>query len=361
MWFQYYERLKRYVRKGIKMNKKPGSRLMMWVMIIVSVLSLALTVWALYAGSHNYFVLDPKGPIAAGQRDLIVISTILTAIVIVPVTILTFVIVWRYRDKPGRKAKYDPDFNHSTKLETIWWGIPIIVIAVLGIVTVRYTYALEPSVAIQSQKEPITIQVASMDWKWLFMYPDEGIASVNSITIPEDTPVRFELTSDAPMNSFWVPELGGQIYTMSGMAMTLYLQADHQGTFFGSGANFSGEHFSQMRFDVNAVSDEQYQTWVNKVKTESKPMSMETYQSLTVPGTADKQTFSAFPEGLFQQLVTKYLPGGLAGAKDRATHTTPSTQINEKQSEEGQSDMGTGDHDGMEMNDQESTDTNTSN
>ncbi|MEW4372546.1 cytochrome aa3 quinol oxidase subunit II [Paenibacillus kandeliae] len=333
------------------MNKKPGSRLMLWVLLVVTVLSLALTVWALATGSSNYAVLNPKGPIAEGQRDIIIISTILTAIVIVPTTILTFIIVWRYRDKPGRKAKYDPDFSHSTLLESIWWGIPIVVIAIIGIVTVRYTYALEPSVAIQSQKQPVTIQAVSMDWKWAFFYPDEGIASVNTLTIPEDTPIRFELTSDAPMNSFWIPQLGGQIYTMSGMAMTLYLQADHTGTYFGSGANFSGEHFGDMRFDVNAVSDADYQAWVNKVKTESQPMTMDTYQSLSTPGTSDKQYFSAFPDNLFQQLVGKYLPGGIADT-NRASHTTPQTQTGEGESKEGQSDMGTDsqsnqEHDGL--------------
>ncbi len=302
---------------------------MFWVVLVVTVLSLALTVWALFAGSSNYAVLNPKGPIAAGQRDVIIISTILTAIVIVPTTILTFVIVWRYRDKPGRKAKYDPDFNHSNVLESIWWGIPIVVIAVLGIVTVRYTYALEPSVAIKSDKQPVVIQAVSMDWKWAFFYPEEGIASVNTLTIPADRPIRFELTSDAPMNSFWIPQLGGQIYTMSGMAMNLYLQADHTGTYYGSGANFSGEHFGDMNFDVNAVTESDFEGWVNKVKTESQPMTMDTYQSLAVPGTADKQYFSAFPENLFQQLVTQYLPGGLS-EKRQPVHTTPETQMDGK-------------------------------
>lgn len=340
------------------MSKKPGSRLMKWVVLIVTVLSLALTVWALFAGTGNYFVLNPKGPIAEGQRDLIVISTILTAIVIVPTTIIAFIIVWRYRDKPGRKAKYDPDFSHNNLLETIWWGIPIVVIFILAVVTVRYTYALEPSVALKSEKEPVTIQVVSLDWKWVFFNPEENIATVNSVTIPEDTPIRFELTSDAPMNSFWVPQLAGQIYTMSGMAMTLYMQADHPGTYFGSGANFSGEHFADMRFDVNAVSDADYRAWVDKIKSESKPMTMETYQSLAIPGTADKQTFSSFPDNLFQQLVTKYLPGGLADNSNRATHTTPQTEINEKESEQGQSDMGTdtksnNEHDGLGTDTQE--------
>lgn len=302
---------------------------MFWVVLVVTVLSLALTVWALFAGSSNYAVLNPKGPIAEGQRDVIIISTILTAIVIVPTTILTFVIVWRYRDKPGRKAKYDPDFNHSNVLESIWWGIPIVVIAVLGIVTVRYTYALEPSVAIKSDKQPVVIQAVSMDWKWAFFYPEEGIAAVNTLTIPEDRPIRFELTSDAPMNSFWIPQLGGQIYTMSGMAMNLYLQADHTGKYYGSGANFSGEHFGAMNFDVNAVTQSDYEAWVNKVKTESQPMTMDTYQSLAIPGTADKQYFSAFPENLFQQLVTQYLPGGLSESR-QPVHTTPETQMDGK-------------------------------
>jgi len=258
----------------------------------------------------QYVVLDPKGPIGASQRDLIVISTILCAVVIVPVLILSAVIVWRYRDKPDNKSAYEPNWSHSTKAEAIWWTIPIIIIGLLAIVTIRYTYDLEPSKPLASEKAPVTIQVSSLDWKWLFMYPEQGIATVNTLNIPADRPVKFELTADSPMNSFWIPQLGGQIYTMSGMAMTLYLQADHEGQYWGSGANFTGEHFAQMRFDVNATSEEDFDKWVREVKQQSQPLTQEMYKTLAEPGTSNVAYYSAFPEGLFQDIVTKYVVNG---------------------------------------------------
>jgi cytochrome o ubiquinol oxidase subunit 2 len=200
--------------------------------------------------SEQYIVLDPKGPVGAAQKDLMYISTLLCLIIIVPVLLLTAFIVWRYRDKRGSKVSYKPNWAHNTKLETIWWAIPIVIIATLAAITAQSTHELEPSKPLASDKEPITIQVTSLDWKWLFKYPKEGIATVNYLQIPEGVPVRFQLTSDSNMNSFWIPQLGGQIYTMSGMAMTLYLQADEKGTYFGSGANFTGRDFAHFRSTI---------------------------------------------------------------------------------------------------------------
>ncbi|MCS7464870.1 ubiquinol oxidase subunit II [Paenibacillus doosanensis] len=276
--------------------------------IAVPLLFLAMIV--LLSGCESMMVMNPKGPIAAGQKDLIIIATILCAIVLVPVLILTAYIVWRYRDKPDNKAAYKPNWSHSTKMEIVWWGIPIVIIIALAAFTARDTYALEPSKPIASDKKPITIQATSLDWKWLFTYPEQGIATVNYIEIPEDTPIKFELTSDAPMNSFWIPQLGGQMYTMSGMAMTLFLQADEQGDYFGTGANFSGKHFADMKFQVHATSNEEFNNWINEVKKKSNPLTEEGYNQLALPGTSDRQLFSSFPEGLFNRIVTKYVTGG---------------------------------------------------
>ncbi|MFC7749177.1 ubiquinol oxidase subunit II [Paenibacillus thermoaerophilus] len=268
---------------------------------------------ALLSGcTDKVIVLDPKGPIGEAQKDLIYLSTILCLIVIVPVLLLTAWVVWRYRDKPGRKAAYKPEWEHNTKLEIIWWTIPILIIIALGTVTVKYTYALEPSKPIESEKEPVTIQVTSLDWKWLFKYPDEGIATVNYVNIPEDVPIRFQLTSETAMNSFWIPQLGGQIYTMSGMAMTLYLQADEPGTYYGSGANFTGEHFAKMTFDVNAMPQEEYDEWVKQAKASGNPLTEEGYEQLKIPGTTGTHTFSSFPKGLFEKVVNQYAVGGSA-------------------------------------------------
>ncbi|MCR2807754.1 ubiquinol oxidase subunit II [Paenibacillus soyae] len=277
-------------------------------------LFLAMVLLISGCSSEQYIVLDPKGPIGESQKDLIIISTLLCAVIIVPVLILTAIIVWRYRDRPGRKAAYAPEWEHSTKLEVTWWAIPIVIIVTLAIITGIYTYKLEPSKPLASEKEPITIQVTSMDWKWLFKYPGENIATVNYVKFPEDTPIRFQLTSDTAMNSFWIPQLGGQLYSMSGMAMTLYLQADEQGSYYGSGANFNGMDFAQMTFDADAVSQEEYDAWVQEVKSSSPALTMEGYEALAKPGRSDVQLFSSFPEGLFEHIVTQYVEEGSSGA-----------------------------------------------
>ncbi|MEI7025549.1 ubiquinol oxidase subunit II [Paenibacillus sp. y28] len=256
--------------------------------------------------SSDLMVMDPKGPIGQSQKDLIIISSVLCGIILVPVLALTAYIVWRYRDVPNNSASYQPNWSHSTKMEVVWWGIPIVIIIILAAITAKYTFALEPSKPIESTKKAITIQATSLDWKWLFTYPEQGIATVNTLQIPEDVPIRFELTSDAPMNSFWIPQLGGQMYTMSGMAMTLYLQADEQGVYYGSGANFSGEHFAQMKFDVKVTSQSEFDNWAAGIKKSASALTIDKYNALAKPGTSDIQYFSSFPEGLFQKIVTKY-------------------------------------------------------
>jgi cytochrome o ubiquinol oxidase subunit 2 len=256
--------------------------------------------------TKHMIVLDPKGPIAEQQRDLMMISTLLCSIVIIPVLILTAVIVWRYRDREGRKAAYTPRWEHSTKLEAIWWGIPIVIILVLAVITVKSTYALEPSKPLESDQKPLTVQVTSLNWKWLFQYPEQGIATVNELKIPQGVPIRFEITADSPMNSFWIPQLGGQMYAMSGMAMTLYLQADEEGRYWGSGANFTGTHFADMYFDVESVTQDAFDRWAAGIKEKSSALTLDGYKQLAEPSTSQVQTFSSFPEGLFEMTVTKY-------------------------------------------------------
>lgn len=256
--------------------------------------------------TDNVIVLDPKGPIAEQQKDLMIISTLLCSIVIVPVLVLTAIIIWRYRDRKGRNAAYSPDWSHSTKLEVVWWGIPIAIILTLAVITVQSTYALEPSKPLESKVKPMTVQVTSLNWKWLFQYPEQGIATVNELKIPTDVPVRFEITADSPMNSFWIPQLGGQMYAMSGMAMTLYLQADEHGKYWGSGANFTGTDFAKMYFDVESTTQEKFDEWVSEIKSKSPALTLEGYKQLVKPSASEVMMFSSFPEGLFEMTVTKY-------------------------------------------------------
>nr|WP_181907457.1 ubiquinol oxidase subunit II [Cohnella lupini] len=273
---------------------------------LMAVLSLAAMTILMTGCGEKLIVLNPKGAIGKHQLDLILISTALCLVVIVPVLILTFYIVWKYRQRPESKAKYDPHWEHSTKLELIWWGIPIVIIVILAAVTARYTYMLEPSKPLEHEAKPIVIQVTSLDWKWLFQYPDQDIATINYIQFPEDVPIEFRLTSDAPMNSFWIPQLGGQIYTMSGMAMKLHLIADEPGSYMGMGANFSGKDFGKMQFTAKATSQEEFDAWVKEVKGSSPALTNEGYEQLAKPGVSDVETFSSIPAGLFERIVTKY-------------------------------------------------------
>jgi cytochrome o ubiquinol oxidase subunit 2 len=321
-----------------------------FIRMLTPVLLLLMAV-TLSGCGEQFIVLDPKGPIGESQKDLIYLSTILCAVIIVPVLILTAIIVWRYRDKKGSTAKYRPNWEHSTKLEVIWWSIPIVIIIALAAVTVKYTHDLEPSKPIASEKEAITIQVTSLDWKWLFKYPDENIATINYVKIPEDVPVRFQLTSDTAMNSFWVPQLGGQIYSMSGMAMTLFLQADEQGSYFGTGANFTGKDFAQMTFQVDATTEEDYNAWVQEVKNTAPALTMEGFEKLTEPSTSETQLFSSFPEGLFDKIVTQYVEEGSAGghhhgaaAQDSETDTASAKDTKDTNDEADSTNM---DHEHM--------------
>ncbi|MGK5511399.1 cytochrome aa3 quinol oxidase subunit II [Brevibacillus formosus] len=252
----------------------------------------------------EYLVLNPKGPVAETQYNLIIISTILVAVIIVPVIALTAFIVYRYRDTPGNKASYKPEWAHSTTLEVIWWIIPIVIVALLGYFTVRDVYVLKENP--NKEVAPMTIQVTALDWKWMFTYPEQNIATVNHLEIPAGVPIRFQVSADAPMNSFWVPELGGQIYAMAGMATELYLQADEPGTFAGFSSNFSGEGFAKMQFDVVAKPKEEFDNWVKEVKGTTPAMTKADYEELRKPGVTDKFTYSAFPEGMFEEIVAKY-------------------------------------------------------
>jgi cytochrome o ubiquinol oxidase subunit 2 len=281
---------------------------------LTALLSLVAMAILMSGCADKLIVLNPKGEVGKQQLDLMIIATLLCLVIIVPVLILTFYIVWKYRHKPDSKAKYDPNWEHSTKFETIMWGIPIVIIVILAAVTVRYTYMLEPSKPLVNEAKPIVIQVTSLDWKWLFQYPEQGIATVNYIQFPADVPVQFELTSDAPMNSFWIPQLGGQIYTMSGMTMKLNLIADEPGSYLGMGANFSGRDFGKMQFTAKATSQQEFDAWVKGIKGSSPALTKEGYDQLAIPGVSEVETFSSIPDGLFQQIVTKYGGGHNHGA-----------------------------------------------
>ncbi len=273
--------------------------------IIFSVLLLIAALWlsVLFIDINKLAVLNPKGIIALKQYRLIVISTFMMLIVVVPVFIMTVFFAWKYRAE-NTKAKYRPDEDQNHLAEVIWWGIPFVIIAVLSVITWKSCIELDPFKPLQMNNKPLKIQVVALQWKWLFIYPEQKIATVNFIQFPEQTPINFEITADAPMNSFWIPELGGQIYAMPGMSSKLHLIADREGSFRGSSANLSGTGFSGMTFIAKSSSEADFNAWVESVK---KSSSLD-YDQLVEPSQYNPEAFYLLAEdGLYDQIVMKYM------------------------------------------------------
>lgn len=258
-------------------------------------------------------LFDPKGPIGESEKSLILTATYLMLVVVIPVIFMTLWFAWRYRDTKQSKATYTPNWAHSTKIEIVVWGIPCLIILALGILTWKSTHELDPRAEIQDGGEPIEVQVVSMDWKWLFIYPEQNIATVNYVAFPKDVPVTFKLTSDNIMNAFFIPRLGSQIYAMPGMVTKLNLIANHEGDFKGFASNYSGKGFSQMKFTASAMPDQvAFLNWVEKVKASPDRIEdWEQFRSLAAPSVAEPVTlFSSIPPFLFTDVVTQH-PGSM--------------------------------------------------
>jgi len=251
---------------------------------------LILLSFALLAGC-NTVVLNPAGDIAAQQGNLIVVSTALMLLIIVPVIVLTIFFAWKYRQS-NTAAKYDPDWDHSTKLELVIWGAPLLIIIVLGLITWITTHTLDPyrplsridaERPLPADHKPLVIEVVALDWKWLFIYPEQGIATVNELATPVDTPIQFKITASTYMNSFYIPALAGQIYAMAGMETKLHAVLNKPGTYEGFSANFSGDGFSHMRFKYHGLSDADFESWVNDVKAQRDALDRPSYVALEKP------------------------------------------------------------------------------
>ncbi len=255
----------------------------------------------------NVLVLQPAGNVADQQRDLIIIATLLMLIVVLPVFILTGLIAWRYREG-NKKATYSPNLDGSHVLETIWWIIPLAIISVLSVIIWQSSHKLDPFRPLEHHAEPLRIQVVALQWQWLFIYPDQDIASTNYLRFPEDRPINFEITSDAPMNSFWIPQLGGQVYAMAGMSTKLHLIADKPGDYKGMSANISGEGFADMKFTAQAGSQAEFDQWVKDVKSRDAVLGISEYAELAKPSRDDAdQTFWLKEDDLYNKIVMKYM------------------------------------------------------
>lgn len=261
----------------------------------------------LYPYAINSAILDPKGLIALREQDLMYIASLLMLIVVIPVFILTFAICWRYRAS-NKSAEYDPNWHDDSLAETIWWGFPCLIILILSVVTWKSSYELDPFKPFHSSIKPLRIQVVALQWKWLFIYPEQKIASLNYFQFPEGTPLNFEITADAPMNSFWVPQLGGQVYAMPGMSTKLHLQAFDFGDFRGSSANLSGTGFAGMHFIARAGSHDDFDDWVKSVTQGSNTLDEKSYTELIKPTQNDPVvTYILKDDGLYDQIVMKYM------------------------------------------------------
>ena len=257
-------------------------------------------------------VMDPAGDVAVQQRNLIIASTALMLLVIVPVIALTFLFAWRY-SASDPKGTYDPDFHHSTQLEVVIWTVPLLIIIALGAMTWISTHTLDPyrplgrlapGKPVPPDAKPLEVQVVALDWKWLFIYPELGIAAVNEMAAPVDRPISFKLTSSSVWNTFYIPALAGMIYTMPGMETPLQAVINKEGEYVGRSAHYSGSGFSRMEFRFHGLSHEGFEQWVAKVKAGNGQLDREAYLRLEKPSEAEPvRHYSSVENGLFGAIL----------------------------------------------------------
>ncbi|WP_270572730.1 cytochrome aa3 quinol oxidase subunit II [Bacillus glycinifermentans] len=258
-------------------------------LMMVGLLSAAF----LMGGCSQIAVLDPKGPVASQQRDLILLSIGFMLFIVAVVFVLFTVMIVKYRERKDRKSPYSPEVEGNTFLEVVWTVVPILIVIALSVPTVRTIYSLEEAPKASKDKEPLVVYATSVDWKWVFSYPDQNIETVNYLNIPTDRPIKFKITSADSMASLWIPQLGGQKYAMAGMDMEQYLQADKVGTYQGRNANFTGEGFAEQTFNVKAMKQSDFNKWVSKTQKTAPKLTKNKYDELMLPKHADKLTFSS--------------------------------------------------------------------
>jgi len=256
--------------------------------------------------SEEYLLFHPKGAIGEEQKYLIILSFAVMMIVVGPVIAMIIGFGIKYRAS-NKNAEYKPNWEHSNKIEFWVWSIPCAIIIWLGIITYQTSFSLDPRKPIEHDKPTLRIHVVALDWKWLFIYPEQGIAVVNELAIPKDTPVEFLITSDTVMNSFFVPQLGSQIYAMAGMENQLHLIGSEEGVYRGYSANYSGFGFSGMKFKAHVLSDQGFASWTNKVTAATDTLSDSRYAELTQK-TKDHpvEYFSSVNPLMFNNIIEKY-------------------------------------------------------
>lgn len=299
------------------MAKKP-SRRNQFIALALSIAGLLCVLF--YMISDNLFaVLEARGVIAQQQKDLLIFATLLMLLIIVPVFFMTFYFAYKYREG-NKKSRYTPNWDTNKQIEFAWWAVPFVIIFILSVVAFRTSHSLDPYKPINAEIKPINVQVVALQWKWLFIYPEQNLATVNYLQLPKDTPIIFSITSDAPMNSFWIPQLGGQIYAMPGMSTKLNLMANEVGTYRGSSANISGEGFAKMAFEVNVGSEVDFYQWVAKSKTLKQNLSMSTYRQIALPSSDGPElTYSSVDKQLYDMVLMKYMMPDHDGMKGHSS------------------------------------------
>jgi cytochrome o ubiquinol oxidase subunit 2 len=257
----------------------------------------------LFVAGCNRGILDPVGPVAAQEKQLLINSTAIMLAIIIPTMIATVAFAWWFR-RGNKKATYRPDWEYSGAIEMVVWSIPALTIMLLGGITWIASHDLDPAKPLASSRPPLKVEVVSLDWKWLFIYPDQGVATVNQLVIPAGTPVSFRLTSATVWNSFFVPQMGTMIYTMPRMQTRLNLQADRQGEFEGLSTHFSGDGFPGMQFKVQALPADQFAMWAQGSRGAGTTLDATGYAELSKPSSYVKpMTYGAVAPGLFDAIV----------------------------------------------------------
>jgi cytochrome o ubiquinol oxidase subunit II len=264
-------------------------------------------------------VLDPVGPVGAGDRVILLDALAIMLVIVVPTILCTLAFAWHYR-ATNRHATYTPGWAYSGRLELLVWAIPAFVVIFLGGVAWVGSHDLDPAVPLPSRQTPLEVDVVALDWKWLFIYPAQHLASINRLVLPVGTPVHFRLTSATVMNVFFVPQLGSEIYTMNGMVTELNLEADRPGTYLGLAAHFNGDGFADMHFDTEAVSPDEYSQWVARARANGPVLDEEAYRALLRPSSnVSPHTYRAVAPGLFEAVASQRLPPGQGPPVTRAS------------------------------------------
>jgi cytochrome o ubiquinol oxidase subunit 2 len=282
---------------------------------VVKVRCAAIALLALLAGGcDRAVVLNPKGPIADAERGLMIDAFVVMMIVVVPVIIMALWFAWRYR--AGRNARYEPTWAYSAKVDAVVWAVPALIVIAVAVLLWRTTHKLDPYREIASGAPPLDVQVVAQDWKWLFIYPEQGVASVNQLAIPTGRPISLRITSDTVMNSFYVPALAGQIYAMAGMQTRLQMLADQAGRYVGRNTQYSGDGFSDQFFEVVAMGQADFDAWVARARQAPSRLDRPAYARLAEKSRLNPVVYySAVEPRLFDKIIEKYAGPHAHGAQ----------------------------------------------